>query len=218
MVLIPEIPTHMKPGTGTTAGGVNWVGYLTTAEYPSLVLSCDLAVGGAIIGGSLVGSTANDLVGSKRASAPWTSEDAVLHFGLGSMSTRRFTFAPVWTDVGCLLENSIGSAYYRTNASTFVPQLIGRLEDLVGDIYSSWGRKYLSINVPPTSRTPMFIKQGDWAVELSAAYLAVYNQQLAAMVERFKSSDWWNDYHPGTKYHQRQAEDTKASLVPLGAW
>ncbi|GIK06922.1 hypothetical protein Aspvir_002575 [Aspergillus viridinutans] len=163
MVLVPEIPTHMKPGTGTTAGGVNWVGHLTTAGNTSLVLSYDLAVGGATI------------------------------------------------------------------------------DDLAGDIYKLRGR------------TPIFIKQGDWAIEHSATYLAVYNQQLAAMVERFKSSNagvtavlydsWsfmtkaldnpteygfpdatcinkdgssrvcWNDYYPGTKYHQHQAQDTKASLA-----
>ncbi|KAG2025765.1 hypothetical protein GB937_002487 [Aspergillus fischeri] len=235
-------------GTGTTAGGVNWVGYLTTAENASLVLSYDLAVGGATINGSLVGSTANDLVGqvktfdatysSKPASAPWSFEDAVFAFWIGI--------------------NDIGNAYYRTNASTFVPQLIGRLEDLAKDIYSSGGRKFLFVNVPPINRTPMFIQQGDWAIEHSAAYLAFYNQQLATMVERFKSNNtsvtavlydswsfmtkvldnptvygfpdatcinengmscvWWNDYHPGTKYHQRQAEDMKASLAPLGAW
>ncbi|RHZ62124.1 uncharacterized protein CDV56_101108 [Aspergillus thermomutatus] len=80
-------------GTGTTAGGVNWVGYLTSAGNASLVLSYNLAVGGATIDGSLVGTTANDVVrqvstfdaaySSKPASAPWTSEDAVFTFWIG---------------------------------------------------------------------------------------------------------------------------------------
>jgi hypothetical protein len=35
----------------------------------------------------------------------------------------------------------------------------------------------------------MFIQQGDWGIEHSAAYLAIYNQQLVTMVERFKSSN-----------------------------
>jgi phospholipase/lecithinase/hemolysin len=105
------------------------------------------------------------------------------------MSAQPFTFALVWIDRRCLLENSVGNAYYRTNASTFVPQLIGRLEDLAKDIYNAGGRKFLLVNVPPINRTPMFIQQGDWAIEHSAAYLAVYNQQLAIMVERFKSSN-----------------------------
>jgi hypothetical protein len=103
-VLIPKAPTHMKPGTGTTAGGVNWVGYLTTAENASLVLSYDLAVGGATIDGSLVGSTANDLAGqvrtfdatysSKPASAPWTPEDAVFAFWIGINECAALHFRP----------------------------------------------------------------------------------------------------------------------------
>jgi hypothetical protein len=111
MVLIPKASTHIKPGTGTTAGGVNWVGYLTTAENASLVLSYDLAVGGATIDGSLVGSTANDLVGqvktfyaaysSKPASAPWTSEDAVFAFWIGINEYSRLHFPLVWTGVRC---------------------------------------------------------------------------------------------------------------------
>lgn len=29
---------------------------------------------------------------------------------------------------------------------------------------------------------------------------------------------WWNNYHPGTKYHQLQAADMKSHLSSLGAW
>ncbi|CAI7664489.1 unnamed protein product [Penicillium bialowiezense] len=29
---------------------------------------------------------------------------------------------------------------------------------------------------------------------------------------------WWNDYHPGQKYHQLQAADMKPHLQKLGAW
>lgn len=29
---------------------------------------------------------------------------------------------------------------------------------------------------------------------------------------------WWNDYHPGTKYHQLQAKDMKSHLRSLGPW
>ncbi|KAF7156931.1 hypothetical protein CNMCM5623_000776 [Aspergillus felis] len=164
-----------------TLGGVNWVAYLTTAENASLVLSYHLAVGGAITGGSLVGSTADDLVGqvrtfganysSKPASAPWTSEDAVFAFRI-----------------------RINDGHLQLRG-TQIP------------LYQC------SFDKPDAP----FINQGDWQLN-SAAYLAVYNQQLAAMVERFKSSNWWNDYHPGTKCHQLQAEDMKASLARLGAW
>lgn len=80
-------------GTGTTSGGVNWVGYLTTEQNASLVLSYDLAIGGATIDDSLVPSSQGDLVsqvetfgqayGSKPDSAPWTAENAVFAFWIG---------------------------------------------------------------------------------------------------------------------------------------
>lgn len=81
-------------GTGTTTGGENWVGYLTTAQNASLVLSYNLAVGGASIDNSLVqGSTDVDLASqvdifdetysSKPASAPWSAENSVFGFWIG---------------------------------------------------------------------------------------------------------------------------------------
>ncbi|KAF7589280.1 hypothetical protein BBP40_004500 [Aspergillus hancockii] len=165
--------------TGTTTGGTNWVGYLTTAENASLVLSYNLAVGGASIDNSLVqGSTNVDLVSqveifdgaysSKPASAPWTAENAVFGFWIGI--------------------NDIGNAFYKTDADTFTPQLTARLTSLVQQIYSAGGRKFLFLNVPPTSRSPMFLNQGEATVEQHAAYLAVYNKNLESMVNEFKAN------------------------------
>ena len=80
-------------GTGTTAGGSNWVGYLTTAQNASLILSYNLADGGATIDNSIVSSYADDLVtqvdlfqstySNKTKAAPWTGENAVFGFWIG---------------------------------------------------------------------------------------------------------------------------------------
>ncbi|PIG69330.1 cellulose-binding GDSL lipase/acylhydrolase [Aspergillus arachidicola] len=215
-------------GTGTTTGGENWVGYLTTAQNASLVLSYNLAVGGASIDNSLVqGSTDVDLASqvdifdetysSKPASAPWSAENSVFGFWIGI--------------------NDIGNAFYNTDADTFTPKLIARLASLVERIYSAGGNA---------------------TVEQHVAYLAVYNRNLESMVDGFKTNHtdvtvayydswsfmtkvlddptdygfpdatcinddgtsciWWNDYHPSAKYHQLQAEDMKKVLQPLGAW
>lgn len=86
------------------------------------------------------------------------------------------------------VELSIGNAFYNTDADTFTPQLIARLASLVERIYSAGGRKFLFLNVPPTSRSPMFIDQGNATVEQHAAYLAVYNRNLEAMVDGFKTN------------------------------
>jgi len=33
-----------------------------------------------------------------------------------------------------------------------------------------------------------------------------------------ESCIWWNNYHPGFKYHGLQATDMKQYLGPFGAW
>ncbi|KAI3023506.1 CAZyme family CE16 [Aspergillus niger] len=73
-------------GIGTTTNGPNWIGYLTTTENASLVLSYNLAAGGATIDNALVPAYPGDLASQfrlfedvyadKPASAPWSAEDA----------------------------------------------------------------------------------------------------------------------------------------------
>jgi hypothetical protein len=53
---------------------------------------------------------------------------------------------------------------------------------------SSFARNFLFLNVPPTSRSPFFIAQGEATVEQHAAYLEVYNQQLESMVTSLGSN------------------------------
>ena len=86
----------------------------------------------------------------------------------------------------CLLgEYSIGNAYYSTNAETYTPKLISRLESLVEEVYKNGGRKFLFLNVPPTSRSPLFLEQGEEVVKQHAEYLSVYNENLEGMVDDF---------------------------------
>ncbi|PYH49047.1 SGNH/GDSL hydrolase family protein [Aspergillus saccharolyticus JOP 1030-1] len=235
-------------GIGTTTNGPNYIGYLTTQENATLVLNYNLAAGGATIDNALVPAYPGDLASQLRlfedvystqpASAPWTSKNAV--FG-------------VWIGI-----NDIGNAYAITNAATYTPRLIARLKEQVAQLYANGGRKFLFLNVPPTSRSPLFLAEGNATVAQHAAYLAVYNQNLKTMVEEFKrehqdvttvlydawsfmtkilddptaygfpdatcinddgtSCIWWNNYHPGMKYHLLQAEDMKSQMKVLGGW
>ncbi|PWY78524.1 cellulose-binding GDSL lipase/acylhydrolase [Aspergillus sclerotioniger CBS 115572] len=236
-------------GIGTTTNGPNWIGYLTTTQNASLVLSYNLAVGGATIDNSLVSAYAGDVssqvklfedvYSTKPAStAPWTADNAV--FG-------------VWIGI-----NDIGNAFYKTDAETYTPLLTTRLQALMQEVYDNGGRKFLFLNVPPTDRTPMFIDQGSETTAAVGAYLGVYNRNLKDMVERWgrergdvitvfydawsfmtkvlddptaygfpdatcinddgTSCVWWNNYHPGMKYHALQAEDMKKFLGSLGGW
>lgn len=81
------------PGAGATGGGINWIGYLTTADNASLVLSYNLAIGGATIDNAILNSGYPDMTGqvatfqgnysSKPASAPWSAADSVFGFWIG---------------------------------------------------------------------------------------------------------------------------------------
>lgn len=53
------------------------------------------------------------------------------------------------------------------------------------EVYANGGRKFLFLNVPPTSRSPLFLDQGEEVVKQHAEYLAVFNRNLEGMVERF---------------------------------
>lgn len=82
----------LHTGTGTTAGGTNWVGYLTATQNASLVLSYNLAVGGATIDNTLVSGNPKDLVSqfdvfqstyADKDAAGWTGENAIFAVWIG---------------------------------------------------------------------------------------------------------------------------------------
>lgn len=84
--------------------------------------------------------------------------------------------------------SSIGWAYSSTDANVVVSKLIARYEELVEKIYADGGRKFLFLNVPPTSRSPNMLSQGSDAVKKHAAWLDVFNKGLQSMVKDFKTN------------------------------
>ena len=52
-------------------------------------------------------------------------------------------------------------------------------------IYASGGRKFIFLNVPPTSRSPQIASQGTEAAAGHAKWLASFNVALKTMVEEF---------------------------------
>ena len=101
---LPPQPTLLTEGkgTGTTGGGINWIGYLTTVDNASLVLSYNLAIGGAGIDNTIVNTTYPDMASQvatfeeaysrKPPSAPWGCEDAVFGWWIG---INEFAFHPL---------------------------------------------------------------------------------------------------------------------------
>ncbi|KAJ6131395.1 hypothetical protein N7523_001855 [Penicillium sp. IBT 18751x] len=235
-------------GTGTTGGGVNWVGDLTTEDNRSLVLNYNLAVGGATIDNRIINATVEDMTtqvasfhstyGRKPHAVPWKADNAVFGFWIGI--------------------NDIGWAYATYDASVLVPKLMTQYESLLEQVYGDGGRKFLFLNAPPTSRSPFILASGAQASEAHAAWVTAYNDGLYTMVKQFKrkhddvetvlydawsfmthvldnpreygypnstcidddgtSCIWWNNYHPGSKYHSLQAANMKPHLKRFGAW
>lgn len=67
-------------------------------------------------------------------------------------------------------------------------------ESLIQKIYADGARKFLFLNVPPTSRTPTFIQQGEDVMKKHAAWVDDFNRGLVWMVFRFK----WK--HPAVSF------------------
>ncbi|KAI2681469.1 CAZyme family CE16 [Penicillium roqueforti] len=247
-------PTASNPmgnpalGTGTTTGGVNWVGYLTTVNNASLVLSYNLAVGGASLDNSLVNTNVEDMVtqvasfettySQKPDIAPWTSDNAIFGFWIGI--------------------NDIGWAWSSNDASVLIPKIMAQYKTQAENIYANGGRKFIFLNVPPTSRSPQIADQGSTVAAGHAKWLAAFNTALQTMVNEFIEDNsgtttvfyntftfmskvlgapttygftnascvsddgatcvWWNSYHPGYAYHKLQAADMKEHMHSFGAW
>ncbi|CAI7587092.1 unnamed protein product [Penicillium glandicola] len=163
-------------GTGTTGGGINWVGYLTTVDNASLVLTYDLAVGGASLDNSLVPTgITGDVVsqvasfetayGQKPDTAPWTSDNAVFGFWIGI--------------------NDIGWAWSSNDVSVMAPKIMAEYKTLAEKLYANGARKFIFLNVPPTSRAPEIADQGATIQAGHAAWLAAFNTALETMVDEF---------------------------------
>ncbi|KAF7716839.1 Acetylesterase [Penicillium ucsense] len=235
-------------GTGATGGGINWIGYLTTVDNCSLVLSYNLAIGGATIDNAILNSgypdmtgqvkTFQDVYSAKPTEAPWRASDTVFGFWIGV--------------------NDVGWAYQSYEADELVPKLMAQYRSLIEEVYSDGGRKFLFINVPPTGRSPLILDQGESASQKHAAWTEAYNRGLEEMRKEFhkahkdaesvlydswrfmtrildhpqrfgftnatcidsdgESCVWWNNYHPSQKYHRLQAADMKRTLHRFGAW
>ncbi|KAJ5184869.1 Lipase GDSL [Penicillium cf. griseofulvum] len=163
-------------GTGTTGGGINWVGDLTTVYNASLVLSYNFAVGGASLDNALVQTnTKEDVVtqiasfqtaySKKPATAPWSSDNAV--FG-------------IWIGI-----NDIGWAAASQDSSVLVPKIMAQYKAQAEKLYADGGRKFIFLNVPSVSRSPMIIDQGEAVAANHAKWLAAFNAALKTMVNEF---------------------------------
>lgn len=71
----------------------------------------------------------------------------------------------------------------------FTPKLISRYKSLVETLYRDGGRKFLFINVPPTTRTPEYSKKPEQDKKKHAKYVSYFNDKLEAMVKDVAKQD-----------------------------
>ncbi|KAH8700789.1 hypothetical protein BGW36DRAFT_425598 [Talaromyces proteolyticus] len=165
-------------GQGTTTGGLNWIEYLTTECNKTLVLTYDLAVGGATIDNDIVSNPGYDddvvyqvgvfdsVYKDSPSDAPWTSSDAVFGFWIGV--------------------NDAGNSYWNSDPENITSALANEYESLVEQIYTDGGRKFLFLNVPSIQESPFWESQGTTVVQELANYLTVFNGAIKNMTSNFQ--------------------------------
>jgi phospholipase/lecithinase/hemolysin len=174
-------PTY--PGY-TAANGPNWVDYLTTTYNSSLLLTYNLAYGGATVDSALVApylpivlSVAEQVqneffpVYGGKSTVEWESRDTLFGVFIGI--------------------NDVGNSFSRGAANTSI------LNDLIFDVYTglidslyyAGARNFLFLNVPPTDRSPLITAQGNASVALLKADIADWNARVVNLAEGLKKRD-----------------------------
>lgn len=166
----------------TASGGLDWVGFEVTEYNASLLLSYNLAYGGATVDASLVAPYADtvlsfvDQVGefsqylaSKPDWAPWTSEDALVG---------------VWIGV-----NDIGNSFWLSNVTDVLDAVTTRYFELLQVTYDAGVRNFVLLTAPPTDQTPVML-ENDAASEASlVSAISTYNDFVSSKLDTFKSSN-----------------------------
>lgn len=147
-------------------------------------------MGGACINNSIVFGFPGDLVSqvnsgfaphysNKPESAPWTGDDAVFSFWIGiNEYVSLFPFRSV-SQV-----DSIGVTYRTPGAQARIPALLDSYFNEVDYILGVGGRRFLFLDVPPTTRSPRIIADGQTGAH--AAFVAAYNSALALKIDGYK--------------------------------
>ncbi|KAK0196260.1 SGNH hydrolase-type esterase domain-containing protein [Armillaria mellea] len=176
-------PLGNPPYPGYTAvGGQNWVDYVTTVDNTSLVLTYNLAYGGATISADLVTPyeptvlSLTDQVNQfltnyadKPSTTPWNSAD---------------TLFSVWIGI-----NDIGNSYYLGgDRDAFSDTLLDAYFALVQQLVNTGARNFLFVNVPPIDRSPLMLAQSDWSQTTEKSVIEGFNTKLTARAASLKAN------------------------------
>ncbi|KAK9781225.1 hypothetical protein SCAR479_05046 [Seiridium cardinale] len=166
----------------TASGGLDWVGYMVTEYNASLLLSYNLAYGGATTDAGLVAPYATTVLSfvdqvnefsaslaSKPDWAPWTSENALIG---------------VWLGV-----NDVGNTFWLSNMTDVIDAVVTRYFDLLQITYDAGARNFVLLSVPPTNETPLMLANDASSEAELVNTIQTYNDLLASKLATFESDN-----------------------------
>lgn len=184
----------------TASGGLDWVGFEVTEYNASLLLSYNLAYGGATVDASLVAPYADtvlsfvDQIGefsqslaSKPDWAPWTSDNALVG---------------VWIGV-----NDIGNSFWLSNVTDVLDAVTTRYFELLQVTYDAGVRNFVLLTAPrkwtlktsaanqpidlatATDQTPVMLENDASSEASLVSAISTYNDFVSSKLDTFKSSN-----------------------------
>jgi len=178
-------PLGNPPYPGFTASnGPNWVDFLTVQYNASILLTYDLAFGGATVDSSLVTpfeptvlSVAEQVLdeffpsyASSPSDAPWSPADTLFSVFIGI--------------------NDVGNSYFEGVPATTVlnDEIFDVYSGLVQILYNAGARNFLFLNVPPVDRSPLTQAEGASAAAQEAADLVAFNTAITNLATTLKKT------------------------------
>ncbi|RAH47336.1 putative cellulose-binding GDSL lipase/acylhydrolase [Aspergillus brunneoviolaceus CBS 621.78] len=172
-------PLGNPPYPGWTAsGGTNWISDIVAKYNNSLLLSYNLAYGGATVNASLVAPylpTVYSIIDQvdefqedlspPPSWAPWDAKN---------------TLFAVWIGV-----NDVAGSWYQTSAAALEREILDQLFEQIEHVYQGGARNFALLTVPPIERTPN-IMQGsdpDYTIPRLKAAIEHWNTILVEKVE-----------------------------------
>lgn len=173
-------PTY--PGY-TSANGPNWVDYLTVKYNESLLLTYNLAYGGATIDSSLVApyaATVSSVV--DQVEKLWTPTYANKSTPIWSSKDTLFVFFDGINDVG----NSWWNGADATNA--LYTQIFTVWRRLVDDVYYTGARNFAFLSVPPVDRSPLALANAPDQIAVEKAAILAWNDLIIKLATDVKKA------------------------------
>ncbi|RAK75167.1 SGNH/GDSL hydrolase family protein [Aspergillus fijiensis CBS 313.89] len=172
-------PLGNPPYPGWTAsGGTNWISDIVAKYNNSLLLSYNLAYGGATVNASLVApylptvysiidqvDEFQEYLSPPPSWAPWDAKN---------------TLFAVWIGV-----NDVAGSWYQTSAAALEREILDQLFEQIEHVYQGGARNFALLTVPPIERTPN-IMQGsdpDYTIPRLKAAIEHWNTILVEKVE-----------------------------------